>query len=313
MPIAFEDADLAEVIEVVLEQYYVDAESSDIPELVLTQLEIPDKSRITRLHRDKGVRKTTVRRARMRGKGVEMDRRAVELASANAAAEAGKLSTRKASSDQAASELADLLGLPAAPVRIEAYDISHLQGQGTVASRVVFLNGEPAKHLYRTYNIRCVDDSPDDYASIEEVIFRRFKAAATVDGEELDEGNKIPDLVLIDGGKGQLSAAMRGLESAGVPRTPICALAKREEEVFVSGRREPLPTTYEQRALLLLRAARDESHRFALQAHRRRRSAATFRDEGAASKRIDSEMRNANRAVRKVSKSQPNPAWDQTN
>jgi len=270
VPEAFEDADLSEAVETVLEQYFLDAEHGDCPELVLTQLPLIQKDAIVRLLKQKGGTKSKVRAGRTRGKGAAMDSRAIELAYANAAAEAQRLSTRQVSSTNAASELEGLLRLPGPPVRIEAYDISHLQGAGTVASRVVFINGEPAKELYRTYNIRGVQDKPDDYAAMEEVIYRRFRTSSEGQGGEVN-GNELPDLVLVDGGKGQLSAAVRGLKSAGYPGMAICALAKREEELFVYGQSEALETSSEQAALLLLRALRDESHRFALQAHRRRR------------------------------------------
>jgi len=164
-------------------------------------------------------------------------------------------------------ELADMLDLQEPPSRIECYDISHTQGDFPVGSRVVFVEGKPAPHLYRRFNIKTVD-GVDDYASLEEVLERRFRRAQTD-----DDSWSPPDLVVIDGGKGQLSAALKGISKAtGQETVPICALAKDQEQVFVVGQADPVNDQPNTPALLLLRALRDESHRFALKNHRNRRS-----------------------------------------
>ncbi|MGQ0723279.1 MAG: excinuclease ABC subunit UvrC, partial [Candidatus Eiseniibacteriota bacterium] len=158
-------------------------------------------------------------------------------------------------------ELGEALGLAAAPRRIEGFDISTIQGTDTYASLVVFVDGSPAKAEYRTFRIR---EAPrrDDPRSIEEAVSRRAARVAA--------GGAAPDLVLIDGGPTQLAAAGRALGQAGLD-VPVVSLAKREELVHVPGRREPLRLPRDSAALRLLQRVRDEAHRFALRAHRRRR------------------------------------------
>ena len=209
----------------------------------------------------------------------DRDLRAVQLAHANAQAEATRIAEERRGWVRAATDLQALLRLPpdVLPERIECYDISHLQGAQTVASRVVFVKGVPAKELYRSYNIRSSAHG-DDYAAMTEVISRRFRdmgRRASADGGV----ESWPDVVVVDGGKGQLAAAFEGLESANVPdsfRARVCALAKKREEVYVGDSPRPLGTDADQPALLLLRALRDESHRFAVSRHRRARSRALF-------------------------------------
>ena len=158
-------------------------------------------------------------------------------------------------------ELAEALGLKAPPVRIEGFDISTIQGTDTYASMVVFENGAPEKKDYRTFRIR---EAPkrDDPRSIEEAVHRRAVRAAANGGA--------PDLMLIDGGITQLDAACRALKEAELD-VPVVSLAKREELVYIPGRAEPLRLPPGSGALKLLQRVRDEAHRFALRAHRRRR------------------------------------------
>jgi hypothetical protein len=209
----------------------------------------------------------------------DRDARAVQLAHANAQAEAARIAEERRGWARAATDLQALLHLPpdTLPERIECYDISHLQGAQTVASRVVFVKGVPAKDLYRSYNIRSSAHG-DDYAAMSEVISRRFRdmgRKASADGG----AESWPDVVVVDGGKGQLAAAFEGLEFANVPasfRARVCALAKKHEDIYVGDSPRPLDTDADQPALLLLRAVRDESHRFAVSRHRRARSKALF-------------------------------------
>ncbi|MFH0922134.1 MAG: excinuclease ABC subunit UvrC [Fibrobacterota bacterium] len=156
------------------------------------------------------------------------------------------------------------LGLLRLPVRIEAYDISHFQGRETVASRVVFVEGKPRRSLYRHYNVKTVE-GVDDFASMHEIISRRARSSREEGGEAL------PDLMLIDGGKGQLSAALDALTQAGVHDQPVLALAKRLEEVFLTGRDAPVMLARRSPALHLLQRVRDEAHRFAVSFHRKKR------------------------------------------
>ncbi|MCI4321631.1 MAG: excinuclease ABC subunit UvrC [Thermoplasmata archaeon] len=157
-----------------------------------------------------------------------------------------------------------LLNLPTLPNRIEGIDISIFQGSEGVASLVVFERGAPAKSEYRRYRIRTVQGT-NDFASIAEVVRRRFE-------RRVEEGEPLPDLLLIDGGRGQLAAATEVLTSLHLDeRIPSIGLAKREEEVYVPGRSEPLKPNPNAPPMLLLRAVRDEAHRFAVTYHRTRR------------------------------------------
>jgi excinuclease ABC subunit C len=163
--------------------------------------------------------------------------------------------------EKATLALAKILDLDRRPARIECFDISHLQGSETYASCVVFVDGEPARHEYRLFRIdRPV---PDDFASIAEAVSRRYARVRA-------ESGALPDLLLIDGGKGQLSAALGALDRLGL-QIPAAGLAKREEEVFVPGRSAPIFLPRRHAGLKLLQRARDEAHRFGLKSHRRAR------------------------------------------
>ncbi len=163
--------------------------------------------------------------------------------------------------EKATLALAKALDLDRRPARIECFDISHLQGSETYASCVVFLDGEPATDEYRLFRI----DRPDvdDFASIAEAVTRRY-------GRVRREGGPLPDLLLIDGGKGQLSAALSALDRLGI-EIPAAGLAKREEELFVPGRSAAVVLPRRNAGLKLLQRARDEAHRFGLASHRRAR------------------------------------------
>ena len=153
---------------------------------------------------------------------------------------------------------------------IEGVDIAHLSGKETVASVVRFIDGYPFKPGYRRYKIRSVD-GVDDFASIAEVVTRRFS--------ETERGNPPPDILLIDGGKGQLHAACRALEKTPLRPGMILSLAKREEEIFLPDRSESLRLSRDSWALRLLQYVRDESHRFAQHYHHILRRKATLGDE----------------------------------
>ena len=161
------------------------------------------------------------------------------------------------------------LDLTDTPRRIEGFDISNLQGTETVASVVVWEEGKMRKSEYRTFNIRGLD-GPDDYESMRQAVERRYR-------RRLEELGTMPDLILIDGGRGQLNAAMESLAKLGVEETPVVALAKREEEIHSPDRPEPIRLDRRNLGLRLLQEVRDEAHRFALSRHRRRRSARSLR------------------------------------
>jgi excinuclease ABC subunit C len=151
------------------------------------------------------------------------------------------------------------LRLAGLPRRIEGIDIAHLQGGNTVASLVTFLDGLPFRHGYRHFRIRTVEGA-DDFASMREVVARRFKRLR-------QEGESFPDLLLIDGGKGQLGAVLESFAAIGIEPPPTISLAKREEEVYVPGEPEPRRWSRRSYALRLLQYIRDEAHRFAQQYH----------------------------------------------
>ncbi|HZF11875.1 MAG TPA: excinuclease ABC subunit UvrC [Thermoanaerobaculia bacterium] len=161
------------------------------------------------------------------------------------------------------------LELAEPPRRIEGFDISHFQGGETVASLVVWEEGKMRKGEYRSFNIKIAEGMPDDFASMKEAVERRYR-------RRLEEVGAMPDLILIDGGRGQLNAAMEALASLGVEETPMVSLAKREEEIYVPELPEPLRLPREDAGLKLLQQIRDESHRFAVSRHRARRSARTL-------------------------------------
>jgi excinuclease ABC subunit C len=168
--------------------------------------------------------------------------------------------------------LRDLLDLEIEPRRIECFDISNIQGSDIVASMVAFEDGLPKKSSYRKFRIRGVSGTPDDFASMHEVVARRYRRL-------LEEGKELPDLVLIDGGKGQLGAAVAALEELGLGEQPVASLAKREELIFVRGRQEPIALPRSSPVLQLVQRVRDEAHRFAVGYHRQARKARTIVSE----------------------------------
>jgi excinuclease ABC subunit C len=183
-----------------------------------------------------------------------------------------KLETRNRVS-QAVSALQEALGLPEPPRRIHGFDISHLSGTGTVASLVCFVDGRPYKAGYRRFHVKTVDGI-DDFASMREVVGRHFRR---IREEQADP----PDLVLIDGGKGQLGMAVEAIRAEGFPDQPLLGLAKRIEEVFLPGRSESILLSLHSPALKMLQHLRDEAHRFAITFQR------TQRTEGITSSWLD--------------------------
>ena len=193
---------------------------------------------------------------------------------------------------QAMAELQDELSLPALPVRIECYDISHIQGTNLVGSMVIFQDGKPKTSHYRRFKIKLVD-GVDDYASMQEMLRRRFRRLANARAEERavpnlavpdmegdgppDAWGILPDLVIIDGGKGHLSAALEVLLELGLDEIPLAALAKENEELFVPHTPEPIILPRRSQGLYLVQRIRDEAHRFAITYHRNLRSKASLR------------------------------------
>jgi excinuclease ABC subunit C len=168
--------------------------------------------------------------------------------------------------------LQDVLDLEVAPRRIECFDISNIQGADIVASMVAFEDAAPKKSDYRKFRVRGVVGAPDDFASMREVVGRRYRRL-------LEEGKELPDLVLVDGGKGQLGAALSALEELGLGDQPVASLAKKEELIFLPGREAPIALPRHSPVLQLVQRVRDEAHRFAVGFHRKARSARTLRSE----------------------------------
>lgn len=183
---------------------------------------------------------------------------------------------RSEEAERALAHLAEVLGLPSLPQRIEAFDISNIQGNQAVASMVVFEDGQPKPSDYRRFKIR-TKSTPDDFAMMREAVYRRFLRGLKEQAEEVEPRGfaTFPDLVLIDGGKGQLNAAREVMRELGVEDIPTVALAKQYELVFVEGRPDPVDLPWASPGLKLLQRIRDEAHRYAITYHRHLRDQRT--------------------------------------
>ena len=241
-----------------------------LPAEVLLPADFPDREVLQEVLTDRAGRKVWLRIPK-RGAKVRL----IELAVANARhvldERARKGAALQPRTDDALYELQDFLELKIVPRLIVCFDVSHTQGAETVASAVVFLNGEPKKSGYRHMRIRG-DRGNDDYRSMAEAVTRYFKPDA-------DSDDPLPDLVVVDGGKGQLAAARQALEAIGLGDIAVAALAKRDEIVFLPGRRRGVRIPRTARSLHLLQRVRDEAHRFAVRYNRKLRSRRTVRSD----------------------------------
>jgi excinuclease ABC subunit C len=205
-------------------------------------------------------------------------RRLQELADQNAAlaleADVERAERKRLQRVEALEELREALNLESLPIRIECFDISNIQEASPVGSMVVFQDAVPKKAHYRKFGVRSLDGQ-DDFAAMAEVVSRRFaRLRDGVGAEEYDESfAATPNLVVIDGGKGQLAAALAAMQAYDLPRVAVISLAKRVEEVYVPGRPDPILLDPHAPGLQLLQRIRDEAHRFALGFHRQRRDA----------------------------------------
>jgi excinuclease ABC subunit C len=249
-----------------LQQFY--AAGRYVPREVVLPDELPDREL---LESWLGARRGTHVRIRVPRRGEKL--RLLELVVRNARL-AFELEWKhpRRQSEEILRALRDVLDLEVEPHRIECFDISNIQGADIVASMVVFEQGIPKKSDYRKFRVKGVAGSPDDFASMREVVGRRYRRL-------LEEGRELPDLVLIDGGKGQLGAAIDALEELGLGEQPVASLAKREELIFVRGREAPIALPRSSPVLQLVQRVRDEAHRFAIGFHRRVRSSRTIRSE----------------------------------
>ena len=262
--VAGEDA--RSVLEAFVLEYY--GGSPSVPPEVLVPAEIEDTQPLAEfLAARRGSR--VVVRTPLRGE----KRRLVELAAENArlALEADSAVREAARSKRIAAleELREVLNLESLPVRIECFDVSNIQGESIVASMTVFVDGRPRNAHYRTFAIRGLEGQ-DDFGAMREAVSRRFTRLRSGDADE--SFSRMPNLVVVDGGKGQLAAALAAIEELDLPRVAVIALAKRDEEVFVPGFPAPIALDRSSPALQLLQRIRDEAHRVALRYHRQKRS-----------------------------------------
>ena len=253
---------LGEVLQKTLEEHYLSVENIEIPNEIIVQQELPEADILSQWLSQRKGKKVTLSVPQRQSKA-----QLLEMIERNAQYELERLQKQAQRNLESLEDLSELLGLDEIPKRIEGYDISHIQGANAVASQVVFIDGVAAKQHYRHYKIKNSKVRPghsDDYASLAEVITRRFRNS----GQDDD----FPDLVMIDGGKGQLSAVVKILEElALLGKFTIVSLAKQREEIFLPGESEPIPSEPEQPGVQLLRRVRDEAHRFAITFHRQQR------------------------------------------
>jgi excinuclease ABC subunit C len=284
------DAELSEVAEAFILQYYASAMS--VPPLVVVQRELGSTADLAPLAEALSARRGGNVEIRASERGDK--RRILELAERNAilAIDQEKLRSerRRQQRVEALDGLQQALGLDTVPLRIECFDISTLMGTNTVASMVVFEGGAPKKSDYRRFKVFTVGDAsvrdedgdygPDDFAAMEEVLGRRFarweqqRDVSPHDKDYDPSFAALPNVVVIDGGKGQLAAGLRALQGFRDRGVMVISLAKRIEEVFIPGRTAPLVLAHDTPELQLLQRVRDEAHRFAITHHRIRRDRA---------------------------------------
>ena len=274
------------ILQKILEEHYMNVEPVEIPSEILIQYNLPKQATIEDWLTELRKKKVKILIPKRNKK-----HETVEMVLKNAKLELDRIINGIQDNESSIEDLAQILELSEQPKRIEGYDISHIQGSDPVASQVVFIDGVPSKQHYRKYKIKDPNvfiGHSDDFASIYEVIHRRFKkwsrfkksggdfsilndkTNSKLDNELLSDW---PDLIMIDGGKGQLNAAIKALKELNLEEeVTICSLAKKNEEIFIPGFTKSLDTDENQKGVLLLRRVRDEAHRFALSFHRDKRS-----------------------------------------
>ncbi|MEQ8384432.1 MAG: excinuclease ABC subunit UvrC [Coleofasciculus sp. A1-SPW-01] len=282
--------ELGAILQRVLEDHYQTVDAVEIPSEILVQHQLTDTELLAEWLSERKGRKVTILVPQRQTKA-----ELIEMVERNAKYELERTQKFADRNSQAMQDLAAILDLSDLPHRIEGYDISHIQGANPVASQVVFINGTPAKQHYRHYKIKnptVTIGHSDDFASLAEVIRRRFRKYKDVGAGLTDTispqthnltkptlsreqgiSNDFPDLIMIDGGKGQLSAVVAVLQDMNLlDKVRVVSLAKQREEIFLPGESLPLPTDAEQPGVQLLRRLRDEAHRFAVSFHRQQRS-----------------------------------------
>src|SRR5215470_5011707 len=267
-----EDVETPALVARVVEQLYADAPADDVPKEILVPVEPEDLElyeEFLSLNRGSKVRIRVPKRGNKR--------ELLATATLNARESFARHKLRRASDHNARARallaLQDALGLPEAPLRIECFDISNLQGTEIVGSMVVMEDGIPKRSDYRRFKVKSLDGQ-DDFGAMEEVLTRRFRNYLRERDEGAQAGKRFaypPNLLLIDGGKGQLNVAVRVLEELGLEDICVASLAKRFEEVYLPNRAEPVRIPRDSEALYLLQQVRDEAHRFAITYHRQLR------------------------------------------
>ncbi len=273
------------ILQRVVEEHYSQVEPVEIPPELLLQHPLPQQGLI-----EEWLAERRGRRVKLAVPQRQQKADLIELLERNASYELQRAQRGAEQQLLATEDLAQLLELPNPPRRIEGFDISHIQGSDAVASQVVFIDGLPAKQHYRKYKIQSSSiraGHSDDFMAMAEIMRRRFRrwaqakaeggdlrALRRAAGSALHTGglNDWPDVVMIDGGKGQLSAVMEALRELNLhEELVVCSLAKQREEVFVPGAKQPLESEPDQLGVQLLRRLRDEAHRFAVSFHRQQR------------------------------------------
>ncbi|MBJ7491509.1 MAG: excinuclease ABC subunit UvrC [Synechococcales cyanobacterium SupBloom_Metag_052] len=280
-----DSASLGLILQRVIEEHYSQVDPVEIPPELLLQYPLPQQQLIEDWLSERRGRKVRLAVPQRQQKADW-----IELVERNAGYELQRTQRTAEQHQLATEDLAQLLDLASPPRRIEGFDISHIQGSDAVASQVVFIDGLPAKQHYRKYRIQSSSirsGHSDDFMAMAEIMRRRFRrwAQAKAEGADLAELarqasstlhtgglNDWPDVVMIDGGKGQLSAVMEALRELNLHEDlVVCSLAKQREEVFLPGAKQPLDSEPGQLGIVLLRRLRDEAHRFAISFHRQQR------------------------------------------
>lgn len=275
-----EETSDSEVLTQFIQQFY--AEAASVPDQMMLPQQIEEAHIVSQWLRSKHGGKKVKMLVPKEGQSKELVQMAAENAAETLQALRAQWQADTHKQEMALAELQSALGLTQPPNRIECYDVSHIQGVATVGAMIVFERGVPAKKMYRKFNIDSTSiGAPDDFASMEEMLTRRFKRwQAAVEslsriqalGVKADESFSIlPELIIIDGGKGQLSRAVKVLEGFGLfERVPVVGLAKREEEIFFPYKSDSLMLPRHSQGLYLVQRIRDEAHRYGLTAHRAR-------------------------------------------
>jgi excinuclease ABC subunit C len=266
-----QNIDSGAILQRVLEEHYQNVEPVEIPAEIVVQHNLPQAEFLTEFlsTRKRGKVKIIAPQRQSKAEFLEMVER-------NAEYELARLQKQDDAKTLSLQDLANILDLPELPRRMECYDISHIQGSNAVGSQVVFIDGLPAKQHYRHYKIKNPDVTighSDDFASLAEVIQRRFRKYIEDPNLSRLDNSDFPDLVVIDGGKGQLSSVIAVLQDTSLlSDLRVISLAKQREEIFLPGESFPLETNAEQPGVQLVRRLRDEAHRFAVTFHQQQRS-----------------------------------------